>query len=226
MLPELLKAVSGIPGVHWVRVLYCYPDTTDDALLDALSSIPKVVAYLDLPLQHANDDMLRRMNRRGSAAWIRSRIKAARARGITLRTTMIVGFPGETEAQFQELLDFVAEARFDRLGAFAYSPEEDTPGATMPDQIPEEEKQRRLDELMMLQQRISMEINEARVGEICEVLVEGIEEGMYVGRSMKEAPESDGQIRFAAPRAIAPGSYVQVRILNADAYDLFGEEVL
>ena len=224
LLPELLKAVSAIEGVHWVRVLYCYPDTTDDRLLDAIANLPKVAPYVDLPLQHIDGPLLKRMNRRGSPEWIKSRISACKERGLTTRTTMIVGFPGETEEAFHELLQFVKEARFDRLGAFTYSPEEGTPGAAMPDQIVEEVKQRRLDELMTLQQGISLEENTARVGEICEVLCEGAEEGMCVGRSIREAPESDGVIRFTASREVAPGEYLQVKITGADAYDLFGEE--
>ena len=224
LLPELLKAVSAIEGVHWVRVLYCYPDTTDDRLLDAIATLPKVAPYVDLPLQHIDGPLLKRMNRRGSPEWIKSRISACKERGLTTRTTMIVGFPGETEEAFHELLQFVKEARFDRLGAFTYSPEEGTPGAAMPDQIAEEVKQRRLDELMTLQQGISLEENTARVGEICEVLCEGAEEGMFVGRSIREAPESDGVIRFTASREVAPGEYLQVKITGADAYDLFGEE--
>ena len=224
LLPELLEAVSAIEGVHWVRVLYCYPDTTDDRLLDAIANLPKVAPYVDLPLQHIDGPLLKRMNRRGSPEWIKSRISACKARGLTTRTTMIVGFPGETEEAFHELLQFVKEARFDRLGAFTYSPEEGTPGAAMPDQIAEEVKQRRLDELMTLQQGISLEENTARVGEICEVLCEGAEEGMFVGRSIREAPESDGVIRFTAAREVAPGEYLNVKITGADAYDLFGEE--
>ena len=222
---ELLREVAAIEGVHWVRVLYCYPDTTDDELLETLANEPKVCAYLDLPLQHINDRLLKVMNRRGSSEWIKSRLKKCRELGITVRTTMIVGFPGETEEEFQELLDFVREARFDRLGAFAYSLEEDTPAAIMDGQIPEEVKLKRLDDIMMLQQAISQELNEARVGDIEEVLCEGFEDGAYYGRSRKEAPESDGVIRFLAQREIAPGEYVRVRIKDAEAYDLFGEEV-
>ena len=223
LLPELLEAVSDIEGIHWLRVLYLYPDTTDDRLLDAIARLPKVAPYVDLPLQHIDDDMLRRMNRRGSAAWIKSRLAACRARGLTTRTTMIVGFPGETEEAFHELLRFVQETRFDRLGAFAYSPEEGTPGAEMPGQIDEAVKRRRLDELMTLQQGISLERNQERVGEVCEVLCEGMEEGMYTGRSIREAPESDGAIRFTAGRGIASGEYIRVRITGAEAYDLYGE---
>ena len=228
MLPELLEAVSAIEGVHWVRVLYCYPDSTEDRLLDAIQSLPKVAPYLDLPLQHIDDDLLRRMNRRGSADWIKSRLEACRKRGIAVRTTMIVGFPGETDEQFQTLLDFVREARFDRLGAFTYSAEEGTAAAKMPDQIDEDVKRQRLDQLMMLQQSISMEINQARVGTECEVLVDGFDDeaGRFYGRSLLEAPESDGCIWLEADRELTPGEYVNVRITGADAYDLEGEVIL
>ncbi len=225
LLPELLEEVHKIEGIHWLRVLYCYPDSTDDRLLDTIERLPKVAPYLDLPLQHIDDDMLKRMNRRGSSDWIKSRLAECRKRGILVRTTMIVGFPGETEEQFATLLDFVKEARFDRLGAFTYSPEEGTPGAAMPDQIDEDVKTLRLDQLMMLQQSVSMEINEARIGTVCEVLVDGYDEGRPYGRSIYEAPESDGCIWLTADRELVPGEYVVTRIVNADAYDLYGEVI-
>ena len=222
-LAELLRAVSEIKGVHWVRVLYCYPDSTEDALLDEIENNPKVAPYLDLPLQHINDALLRAMNRRGSADWIKNRIAECKRRGLTMRTTMIVGFPGETDAQFQELMDFVRDARFDRLGVFTYSPEEGTPAARMKNQIDEEVKAQRLDQLMMLQQGISMELLQARVGTECEVLVEGRDEDGWYGRSILEAPESDGCIHLTAQRALTPGTYVRARITGADAYDLTAE---
>ena len=224
LLPELLERVSAIEKLHWVRVLYCYPDSTEDRLLDAIQKLPKVAPYLDLPLQHIDDDLLRRMNRRGSADWIRSRIEACRRRGIILRTTMIVGFPGETDAQFQTLLDFVKETRFERLGAFTYSAEEGTAAADMPYQVDDAMKNARLDQLMMLQQGISMEVNEARIGSECEVLVDGFDEEQdrFYGRSLLEAPESDGCIWLETDRELTPGEYVQVRITGADAYDLEG----
>ncbi|MDO4355402.1 MAG: 30S ribosomal protein S12 methylthiotransferase RimO [Clostridia bacterium] len=225
LLKRLLQTVSEIEGVHWVRVLYTYPDTVNEELLDAMVSIPKVAPYLDLPLQHINGRLLKAMNRRGTPEHIRKLVAACHERGIVTRTTMIVGFPGETEAEFQELLDFVRDARFERLGAFTYSPEEGTVAADMPDQIDEDVKQRRLDELMMLQQAISMEANESRVGEVCEVLVDGREGGEYIGRSLKEAPEIDGNIRFTSSRELKPGAYVTVKITGAEAYDLTGEEV-
>ena len=224
LMPKLLRRVSEIEGVHWVRVLYCYPDTTTDELLDEIANNPKVAPYLDLPLQHINDELLKKMNRRGSSEWIRSRIAACKQKGLTLRTTFIVGFPGESDAQFDELLRFTKDARFDRMGAFTYSPEEGTPAARMPDQIDETVKAERLDRLMMLQQAISAELMQARVGTTCEVLVEGRDEdGNYVGRSILEAPESDGCIRLTADRELIPGEYVMARVTDADAYDLTAE---
>ena len=223
LLPELLREVSNIDGVHWVRVLYCYPDSTEDRLLDEIANNPKVAPYLDLPLQHINDDLLRAMNRRGSKAWIQSRIAECKKRGITLRTTMIVGFPGETEEQFEELCSFVKEARFDRLGAFTYSPEEGTKAAVMDHQIDEEVKLRRLDQLMLLQQAVSMELMEQRIGTTCEVLVEGQDEYGWYGRSIREAPESDGCIHLISEKELVLGEYIQVRIVDCDAYDLTAE---
>ena len=226
MLKQLLKRVSEIEGVHWVRVLYTYPDTVTEELLDAMVSIPKVAPYLDLPLQHINARMLKRMNRRGTPEHIKKLIAACHERGIITRTTMIVGFPGETREEFEELLAFIREAKFERLGAFAFSPEEGTVAAEMEDQIDEVEKECRLDELMMMQQHISMAANEARIGEVCEVLVEGFEEGRWYGRSIKEAPETDGNIFFTSDRELEEGMYVTVKITEAEAYDLMGEEIV
>lgn len=226
LLKKLLQRVSKIEGVHWVRVLYTYPDTVTEELLDAMVSIPKVAPYLDLPLQHINARLLKKMNRRGTPEHIKNLIKACHERGIITRTTMIVGFPGETREEFEELLEFIKEAKFERLGAFAFSPEEGTVAAEMDGQIDEEEKQCRLDELMMMQQHISMAANEARIGEVCEVLVDGEEDGRYIGRSPKEAPEIDGNIVFTSDRKLEPGMYVTVKITDAEAYDLMGEEIV
>ena len=225
LLKNLLADVSAIEGIHWVRVLYCYPDTVNDELLDAIASLPKCAKYLDLPLQHINDRLLKAMNRRGDSQMIKRLLSGCRQRGIIVRTTMIVGFPGETEEEFEELLDFVKETRFDRLGAFAYSPEENTPAAAMPDQIDEAVKQERLDRLMLLQQQISAEVMQARVGETCEVLVEGFRHGRYYGRSLMEAPEVDGKVLFTSQKKLRPGEYVTVHITGASEYDLNGEAV-
>ena len=224
-LPELLQEVSRIEGIHWLRVLYCYPDSTEDRLLDEIANNPKVAPYLDLPLQHINNDLLKAMNRRGTKEWIQSRIMECKKHGITLRTTMIVGFPGETDEQFEELLSFVKDARFDRLGAFTYSPEEGTAAARMDGQIDEEIKIARLDQLMMLQQAVSMEIMEQRIGTECEVLVEGYDEDGWYGRSILEAPESDGCIHIETEKELVPGEYIMVCITGADAYDLTAEVI-
>jgi ribosomal protein S12 methylthiotransferase len=165
------------------------------------------------------------MNRRGTGASIRRLLDACRARGIAVRTTMIVGFPGETDAQFEELLAFVADARFARLGAFTYSPEEGTAAFDMPGGVEEDVKQARLDRLMTLQQQISLRFNEDRVGETLKVLVDGAEDGRYVARSTLEAPEVDGVIYVTGKRALSPGEYIAAHITGADAYDLYGEAV-
>ncbi len=222
-LASLMRKCAAVEGVDWLRVLYCYPDETDEALLDTLAEVPHVCPYLDLPIQHINDTVLRRMHRRGDSSDIRRCLRLARERGLTLRTSLIVGFPGETEDQFRELMDFVAEAQFDRLGAFAYSAEDDTPAARMPDQIPEEGKQERLDRLMTLQAKISLERNRARVGTVEQVLVTDSRGRLALGRSSREAPEPDGEIRFTAPRPLQPGTFVPVRITRAQTYDLSGE---
>ena len=227
LLPELMAEVADIPGVDWLRVLYCYPDETDERLLDVIAGRDNICKYLDLPIQHINDRLLKAMRRRGDSRDIRRCLKGARERGLTLRTSIIVGFPGETEEEFGELLDFVREAEFDRLGAFAFSPEEGTPAAEMPDQLPEEVKQDRLDRLMTLQQEISLKRNRARVGTVEKVLVtDAGEDGVLLGRSQREAPETDGEIYFVPARGMQapkPGEFVQVKITGAEEYDLTGE---
>ena len=225
-LPSLMKKAAGIPGVDWLRVLYCYPDETNDALLDLLAETPNICPYLDIPVQHINDDILRRMHRRGTSEDILRCIRGAKSRGLTLRTTLIVGFPGETEAQFEELLSFVREAEFDRLGAFTYSPEDDTPAARMKDQIDEDIKAERLDRLMQLQQKISMKKNRERIGTIERVLVTDHQEGLCLGRSSREAPETDGEILFSCHGTLPEiGTFVTVRLNRAEPYDLYGEMI-
>lgn len=224
-LPALMKKAAEIDGVDWLRVLYCYPDETNDELLDVLADHPKVCPYLDIPVQHVNAELLRRMHRRGTREDILRCVRGARDRGLTLRTSIIVGFPGETEDHFQELLDFVEETEFDRLGAFTYSPEEGTPAAKMPDQVPEEVKQERFDRLMSLQQKISRRRNEARIGSVEQVLVTAAGDGeVCLGRSSREAPETDGEIYVrCGGRLPEPGLFIPVRITEAGDYDLKGE---
>jgi len=224
-LAGLIRGAAGITGIHWIRALYCYPSRVDDALLDALADEPKACAYLDIPLQHIDADILRAMNRQGTPAQIRSVIRRARARGIALRTTLIVGFPGETEDAFARLLDFVEEARFDRLGAFAYSMEEGTVAAGLPGQVPEDVKQERLGRLMRLQQRISRTLNERRVGSTVEALVDRVDGNTIIARSRIEAPEGDGALLLRARNMPSPGTFVQARITGADIYDVMGEVI-
>ena len=223
-LPDLMRKAAAIDGVVWLRVLYCYPDETNGELLDVLADLNNVCPYLDIPIQHINAEMLRRMHRRGTREDILRCVRGARERGLTLRTTLIVGFPGETEDQFRELMDFVEETEFDRLGAFAYSPEEGTPAAKMPDQIPEEVKQERLDRLMTLQQKISLKRNRARIGSVEQVLVTDTDgKGNVLGRSSREAPETDGEIYVSCGNAMPqPGQFIPVKILSAEEYDLRG----
>lgn len=223
-LSELLERLTRIDSLHWVRVLYTYPDTVSPALIDEIRGNDKLVNYLDMPLQHVNDAILRAMNRRGSNAHIRRILEyvAEHAPDFILRTTMMVGFPGETEAQFQELLAFLREYPFDRVGAFAFSPEEGTAAADMPGQVPEEVKQARLDTLMAEQQRISRKRNERRIGETVEVLIEDVTDAGAAGRSYAEAPDVDGQILL--PHASAQvGTYRRARLTAARNYDMIGE---
>ncbi|MCR4621086.1 MAG: 30S ribosomal protein S12 methylthiotransferase RimO [Clostridiales bacterium] len=222
LLKKLLHEASLIDGIRWVRVLYCYPDTVNEELLTEIRDNPKICAYLDLPLQHINDELLRKMNRRGDRAHIERLLAKCREYGIIIRTTFIVGFPGETQAQFEELLEFVKKWKFDRMGAFTYSPEEDTPAAIMPGQIDEAVKAERLDALMLTQQQISLENNQRRIGTKVTALIEGTEDGMLTARSYAESPEADGIIRVKQTGDCKPGDFVSVRITDCDAYDLTG----
>ena len=224
-LRALLAQGAAIEGIDWLRVLYMYPDETDEALLEEMAKTKNIVKYLDLPLQHASDTLLRAMNRRGSNASAKALLKRAREMGFCLRTTFIVGFPGETEADFEQLMDFTREIRFDRMGAFAFSPEEDTAAEKMPGQIPEAVKQERLDRLMKLQADISLERNQLRIGKTEKVLITGHDGMTYLGRSQFEAPDADGQISVLCDHALTEGDFAKVRITGATTYDLTGEVV-
>ena len=227
-LPELMTAAADVPGVAWLRVLYCYPDETREALLDAMASRDNICKYLDLPVQHIDDGILKRMHRRGDSRDIRRALRLARERGFVLRTTLIVGFPGETEDQFKALMDFVREAEFDRMGAFAYSPEEGTPAARLPDQVPEPVKQERLHRIMTLQREISLKRNRARIGtELTALITDRNAKGELLARSQYEAPETDGEIYLRPNPARMPevGEFTRIRITDAGPYDLMGEIV-
>lgn len=227
MLPELLRNLAGIEELKWIRILYCYPEEITDELIDVMASEPKVLHYLDVPVQHASDSVLKRMGRRTSHAELKEKINMMRTRipDICLRTTLISGFPGETEEDFEILKEFVREMRFDRLGVFAYSKEEGTPAAEMPEQIPEDVKESRRDELMLLQQEIAFEKAEERIGEVMEILVEGSipEDDVFVGRSFLDAPEVDGFVFFESDSELVSGELVKVRITDCNEYDLIGE---
>ena len=226
-LIPLLKELDRIDGLRWVRLLYTYPDTVTPALLDTLAEGEKLVPYLDMPLQHCNDGILRRMHRRGSKTHIQSVLDHIRKNypDFTLRTTMMVGFPGETDAQFNELMQFLRDYPFDRVGAFAFSPEEGTAAETMPDQIPDDVKEARLSALMEQQQAISKERNERWIGRELLMLVE--ETGMdgTYGRTVREAPDADGTVFIAPNFRHEPGQYLSVLLTGADSYDMTGEWV-
>lgn len=224
-LPDLIEEIAAIEGVCWLRTLYCYPERVDGRLLDVIARHDNVCKYLDLPMQHISPHLLRDMHRTDTAEHIRMVCRMFRERGMMLRTTLMVGFPGETDADFEELLDFVRETQFGRMGAFMFSPEEGTRAARMPGQIDEAVKQARYDALMTLQHGISLAQNKKRVGTTCRVLVEKKRGNRYVGRSEFEAPETDGNIYFHADVPCEPGSFVTVRITGARAYDLMGERI-
>lgn len=224
-LPELIEEIAGIEGVSWLRTLYCYPERVDERLLDVIARHDNVCKYLDLPMQHISQHILKDMNRRDTSEHIRKVCRMFRERGMMLRTTLMVGFPGETDEDFDELMDFVRETKFGRMGAFMFSPEEGTRAEKMPGQIPEEIKQARYDALMTLQHGISLKCNKARVGSTCRVLVERKRGDRYVGRSEFEAPETDGNIYFHSDTPCETGTFVNVRITGARTYDLMGERI-
>ena len=219
-LRELLSDACQIPGVEWLRSLYMYPDETDMLLLETMAAHDNICKYLDLPLQHASPALLKKMNRRGEMAHIRQMLTAARKMGFCLRTTFIVGFPGETEADFEQLMAFTEEMASDRMGAFAYSPEEDTPAATMPDQVDEDVKQERLNRLMALQAKISLERNRLRIGKTEKVLVTGHNGTNYTARSQWEAPDADGEIMLFSNEPLKEHQFIMAKITGADTYDL------
>ena len=227
MLVPLLKELNGTDGLHWVRVLYTYPDTVNEALLDTLAAGEKLIPYLDIPLQHIDDDILQRMHRRGSGAYIRSLLDYLYKNypDFTLRTTMMVGFPGETDGQFETLLAFLRDYPFDRVGAFAFSPEEGTKAAQMPDQVPEDLKQARLSSLMAQQRPISLERNRRWVGRQTELLIEELTRTHAVGRTPREAPDVDGKVRIPRKSYHAIGDYEPIRLTQAGEYDMKGVSV-
>lgn len=226
-LHRLIKELCGISGIRWIRILYCYPEEITDELIQVMKEEPKVCHYLDLPIQHANDEILRRMGRRTSKQELIAIVEKLRKEipDICLRTTLITGFPGETREQHEELMDFVDEMEFDRLGVFTYSPEEDTPAAVMPDQIDEEVKEERQAELMELQQDIAFDNAQDMVGREVLVMIEGkvADENAYVGRTYRDAPNVDGLIFINTDEELLSGDFARVKVTGAVDYDLIGE---
>ena len=226
-LHRLLRELCRISGIRWIRLLYCYPEEIDENLIQIMKEEKKICHYLDLPIQHANDDILKRMGRRTSKNQLEEIIGRLRREipDIALRTTLITGFPGETKEQHEELMEFVDEMEFDRLGVFTYSPEEDTPAAGMPDQVPEEVKEERQAEIMELQQEIVFDQAEAMIGREVLVMIEGkvADENAYVGRTYKDAPNVDGLIFINTEAELMSGDFARVKVTGALEYDLIGE---
>ncbi len=226
-LHKLLRELCKISGLRWIRILYCYPEEITDELIQVIKEEDKICNYLDLPIQHASDGILKRMGRRTSKEQLVEIIGKLRKEipDIAIRTTLITGFPGETQEQHEELMEFVDEMEFDRLGVFTYSPEEDTPAAVMSDQIPEDVKEDRQAELMELQQEIAFDLAEEMIGREVLVMIEGkvADENAYVGRTYKDAPNVDGLIFVESEEELMSGDFAHVRITGALEYDLMGE---
>lgn len=225
-LPELLTKLSDIDGIEWIRLLYCYPEEITDDLIETMAANPKICHYIDIPIQHSENAILKRMGRRTSREDIVELVGRLRSAmpDIAIRTTLISGFPGETQEQHNGLVDFVDQCEFDRLGVFTYSPEEGTPAASYPDQVDEAVAEKWRDEIMELQQEISYEKNQEFVGTVLKVLIEGYlaDDDVYVGRTYRDAPGVDGIVFVSAPYELMSGTYVDVRITEGNEYDLTG----
>ena len=226
-LPKLLEELSKIDELKWIRTLYCYPEEITDELISAIKNLPKVCHYLDMPIQHGSDDVLRRMGRWTNREQIEKTVAKLREEipDIALRTTLITGFPGETEDDFEQVKEFVKKMEFDRLGVFTYSREEDTPAAEMDGQIDEEVKEARRDEIMQIQQDIAFDKSNSRVGEIYEVMIEGRlpDEGVYIARTYMDAPDVDGYVFIQSDYNLDSGDFVKVEVTRSDEYDLIAE---
>jgi ribosomal protein S12 methylthiotransferase len=223
-LPELLKRLSSLTDVKWIRLLYCYPEEITEELIYEIKTNDKILKYIDIPIQHISDNILKSMGRRGRKKAIIDVINLMRKNinGICIRTTFIVGFPNETEDDFNELKEFIKNTRFEKLGVFTYSPEEGTPASEMSNQIPEDIKKQREEELMLIQQNISKEINLNKIGNIYEVIVEGFHHNMWQGRNSEMSPEIDGVILFESEKQLSIGDFVLVKITKSKEYDLVG----
>lgn len=226
-LPRLLKKLAAIPGICWIRIQYCYPEEITEELIDTILQEEKICRYLDIPIQHASDRILRKMGRRTNQEQLRQMIGKLRKKipDIALRTTMITGFPGERDKDHDELLNFINEMEFERLGVFTYSQEEDTPAASFPDQVPQDIKEARRDEIMALQQEIAFDHSARMVGRVLDVMIEGkvADEPAYVGRTYMDAPDVDGYIFVNSHELLMSGDFVRVRVTGSAEYDLIGE---
>ncbi len=226
-LHELIRSLCAIPQIRWIRLLYCYPEEIYPQLIETMKEEEKFCHYLDLPIQHCNDTILRRMGRRMTKEELVGILENLRSQipDIVLRTTLITGFPGETQEQHEEMMDFVDEMEFDRLGVFSYSREENTPAAVMPDQIPDETKEKWRDELMQLQQEVSADLAQRRIGTQTVAMIEGkaVDEDVYVARTRADAPEVDGYLFLKTDEVLYSGDFVRARITQAGEYDLIGE---
>lgn len=227
MLPDLLNKLCDIKGLYWIRILYCYPEEITDELIQVIKTQDKICKYLDIPIQHASDNILKLMKRRTTKAQLTEMVSRLRREipDIILRTTLITGFPGETESEHSELIKFVEEMRFDRLGVFAYSPEEGTPAADMEMQVPDEIKEHRKNELMEAQQEIAFELSEDRIGMEIPVMVEGkiVDEDVYIARTYMDSPGVDGNIFINTDEELMTGDFVKAAVTGAAGYDLIGE---
>lgn len=224
-LDDLLMELVKIDGIEWIRLFYCYPQRITDSLIEVIKTQDKICNYIDIPFQHANHDVLKNMNRTGDAqSYIELLSKMRREiPDISFRTTFMVGFPGETEEQFEDLCNFVSEVKFDKMGCFTFSPEEDTPAYDMDCQIDEDVKQRRQEVLMNLQYSVTQQCNQNKIGKIYKVIVDEANDGTYIGRSYLDSPEIDSGIIFTSKEQITIGSFVNVKIISFDGYDLIGE---
>ncbi len=226
-LAELLKELVKIDGIEWIRLFYCYPDRVTDELIDVIASEEKVCSYIDIPLQHCNNDILKSMNRYGSYDSLKNLLTKMKTKipNLSLRTTFMVGFPGETEEQFEELCRFVKDIEFDKMGCFTFSPEEDTPAFDFDNQIDEDIKKRRAEVLMDIQYSITENANKKRIGNIYKVVVDEKDGDKYIGRSYLDSPEIDSGIIITSERALFSGEFINVKITDYDGYDLIGVEI-
>ncbi|MCM1114771.1 MAG: 30S ribosomal protein S12 methylthiotransferase RimO [Clostridium sp.] len=226
-LAKLLKELVKIDGIEWFRLFYCYPDRVTDELIEVIADEEKVCSYIDIPLQHCNKDILKAMNRNGSYDALKELLFKMKARipDLSLRTTFMVGFPNETEEQFEELCKFVKEIKFDKMGCFTFSPEEDTPAFSFDGQIDDDVKKRRAEVIMDIQYSITEEANKSRIGNTYKVVVDSFEEGHYIGRSYLDSPEIDSGIIIRSAKELAIGEFIHVKITDYDGYDLIGEQI-